>query len=552
MDRSLGHLKRFRLTLTTAVFCSLLTGSALASEPIPSGECVSPRDSILQLLYYVQPGRTEAAAAAVCINWGSEVSSPERAVVLKKALDLKNFILNLEAIPGTGDYTDADSGASEYTYFPRLFPEFVASKQEDGRWLLSASALPVAEAWHAALVPFDMAPLLQHLPSAFLEPTLGIYPWQLLGILVLGILSWFLQILCLQGLSLLGTRQKGGMIEKLVEAVRKPMAWIAAAYVFTIFLPVIQFPVHLHAALMFLAQLAKVWGFIGLGLNGANFLADRLAQRAELTESKLDDQLVPLVRKLLKVFVVIFGGIVVLHQLNVDVASLIAGLGIGGLAFALAAKDTIANLFGSLTVFVDKPFQVGDAISIGGSTTGVVEEVGFRSVRIRTFDKTLITLPNGMLTNSVVENLTERLFRRYKTVLGLTYDTTAEQVTAFCEGVEHIIEAMPDLNSESKTVEFTGFGDSALEILVVCHMNTPDYGQAMRTQHNFNLAVLQLAEDLGVGFAFPTQSLHLESTPESRGSSPAITSPPMEIARSYGAGETGFEKLQQRGPLDPS
>ena len=101
---------------------------------------------------------------------------------------------------------------------------------------------------------------------------------------------------------------------------------------------------------------------------------------------------------------VIFGGIVVLHQLNIDVASLVAGLGIGGLAFALAAKDTIANLFGSLTVFVDKPFQVGDAISIGGSTTGVVEEVGFRSVRIRTFDKTLITLPNGMLTNSVVEN----------------------------------------------------------------------------------------------------------------------------------------------------
>ena len=277
---------------------------------------------------------------------------------------------------------------------------------------------------------------------------------------------------------------------------------------------------------MFLAQLAKVWGFIGLGLNGANFLADRLAHRAEQTESKLDDQLVPLVRKLLKVLVVIFGGIVVLHQLNIDVASLVAGLGIGGLAFALAAKDTIANLFGSLTVFVDKPFQVGDAISIGGSTTGVVEEVGFRSVRIRTFDKTLITLPNGMLTNSVVENLTERPFRRYRTVLGLTYDSSADQVTAFCEGVENIIEAMPELNSDSKTVEFTGFGDSALEILVVCYMNTADYGPAMRAQHNFNLALLQLAEDLDVGFAFPTQSLHLESTPESRGPAQPRQLPP--------------------------
>ena len=111
---------------------------------------------------------------------------------------------------------------------------------------------------------------------------------------------------------------------------------------------------------------------------------------------------------------------------------------------------------------------------------------------------------------------------------------------------------MPELNSDSKTVEFTGFGDSALEILVVCYMNTADYGPAMRAQRNFNLALLQLAEDLDVGFAFPTQSLHLESTPESRGPAQPRPAAPSDIARSYGAGESGFNNLRQRSPLDPS
>ena len=129
-----------------------------------------------------------------------------------------------------------------------------------------------------------------------------------------------------------------------------------------------------------------------------------LEQKAQQTETKLDDQLVPLARRALKIFIVSIGTVFVLQNLNYDVASLIAGLGIGGLAFALAAKDTIANLFGSATIFASRPFQIGDWVVIGGSTEGVVESVGFRSTRVRTFYNSLIGIPNAKVADAVVDN----------------------------------------------------------------------------------------------------------------------------------------------------
>jgi len=539
-------LKFALLALLALSFNLGLPSSANAQTIPPSGECNSPKDAMLQVLYFAQPGRTNAEEAAKCIEYGKIPWDPQHAVALKQVLDLKNLYVQVEKIPGNSDYKDPDSGDSTYAYFPRLFPELKATRI-DGQWKIESEALRIAVGLYAALVPFDIAPLLKNLPQWMLDETFGIYPWQIFACLALILLAIMLQKVSLAIISGFLARNKSAFTGDILQAIAVPTGLIVASVLFTFLLPVIEFPVQIHMALMFVAQILKAVGLIWLGFNGATLISKAMQRRAEATESKLDDQLVPLVRRLLKVVVAIFGVIVVLRTMNVDVESLLAGLGIGGLAFALAAKDTLSNLFGSMTVFVDKPFQVGDAVAIGSSVNGVIEEVGFRTTRVRTYEKTLLTLPNGMITNSVIENLSERPVRRYRTTLGLTYNTTASQVTAFCEGLEHIIESTPELVPDNKTVEFTGFGPSALDILVVCYVDTAEYAKAMRAQHNFNLAVLQLAESLGVSFAFPTQTLHVDSVAEAQSTPLAtVTGTPDSIASEFANGGPSYQKMVRR------
>ncbi|MCA9571140.1 MAG: mechanosensitive ion channel family protein, partial [Myxococcales bacterium] len=230
------------------------------------------------------------------------------------------------------------------------------------------------------------------------------------------------------------------------------------------------------------------------------------------TESRLDDQLVPLVRKLLKGAVLVLGLVFVLQNAGVDVGSLIAGLGIGGLAFALAAKDTLANLFGSLTIFVDRPFQIGDWVIIG-SVEGVVEEVGFRSTRVRTFYNSVVTIPNSQITNANVDNMGLRPRRRVKMMIGLTYDTPPDLLQAYVEGVRAILAAHPFVQ-RTYEVHVYQFSSSSIDILVYYHLVVPGWTEELDSRSQNILEFMRLADELGVSFAFPSTSVYVESTPD--------------------------------------
>jgi MscS family membrane protein len=238
--------------------------------------------------------------------------------------------------------------------------------------------------------------------------------------------------------------------------------------------------------------------------------ADIFAKRADDTETKLDDQLVPLVRKSVKAVTVVVGVIFVLQNMEVDVASLVAGASLGGLAFSLAARDTVANLFGSVSIFADQPFQVGDWVVMNG-VEGVVEEVGMRSTRVRTFYRSLVSIPNSKVADGVIDNYGMRDSRRTFLKLGLQYDTTPEQMEAFCDGVRAILANNPLVKKDGYYVCFSGFGDSALEVMLYFFFATDVWAEELRNRHLIFLEVLRLAKELGVGFAFPTRTLHIAS-----------------------------------------
>lgn len=224
----------------------------------------------------------------------------------------------------------------------------------------------------------------------------------------------------------------------------------------------------------------------------------------EKTESDLDDQILPVVRKSLKAAIWILGIIVALNNAGYDVGALIAGLGIGGLALAMAAKDSVSNIFGGIMIFTDKPFKVGDRVKINGFD-GTIEEVGLRTSRMRTLEGRLVTIPNSQFTGSMVENVTEEPTRKVILNLGLIYDTTPEQM-------QQAMDILKDIAGNNTNVEdnylvsFNAFGDFALGILFVYYIKKES--DILNTQTEINLAILTKFNANGLEMAFPTQTIY--------------------------------------------
>ncbi|WP_428266966.1 mechanosensitive ion channel domain-containing protein [Haliangium sp.] len=503
-----------------------------APEAEARGTCRTPRQAWLQLLYWLQKGegRWDPAKAAACFAPAGlgPLEAGERAAMLKEILDAKNAWLEIDDIPTNPAYRDNQSGTYRYVdpvVLERVGPEvYLLREPGTGRWLFSADSIAAIP----ELYPHTLKRLQDHLPSWSKFIFLGIELWKYGSILVLLVLAWVVKrlvvLLLHRYLSRLIKHAKLSYLERFVERARGPIGGLAMAVVFSLALPYLLLPAQATGAFEFAIALLATFSAVWLGYRLIDVLDDYLQAKAERTDSKLDDQLVPLICKTLKFFTIVIGGIFILQNRGVNVASLLAGLGIGGLAVALAAKDTLANFFGSVMIFIDKPFQIGDWVTVG-STEGVIEEVGFRTSRVRTFYNSLVTVPNAMVTNSVVDNYGARKYRRYKANLGLAYDTPPEKMEAFCEGLRALIARTPGMRKDFYLVEFTGFGASSLEILVYSFMETPTWNEELRVRTNLNLDILRLAKELGVSFAFPTQTLHVSSLPQLGQSIPSHSGP---------------------------
>ena len=222
------------------------------------------------------------------------------------------------------------------------------------------------------------------------------------------------------------------------------------------------------------------------------------------SESDLDDQLLPILRKTIKAVLWIFGIVIALSNSGFDVAALIAGLGIGGLALALAAQDTVKNIFGGIMVFLDKPFKIKDRIKVNGMD-GVVEEIGVRSTRLRTLEGRLITIPNGQFSDNAVENVSLEPTRKVNISLGLTYDTTPEQMENAMNIIKDIIKANSKVEDDA-LVAFNAWGDFAMGIQVIYYISSLDF--IFSAQSEINLEILKLFNAEGLEFAFPTQTIY--------------------------------------------
>ena len=231
--------------------------------------------------------------------------------------------------------------------------------------------------------------------------------------------------------------------------------------------------------------------------------------RAKDTESKMDDQLIPFVIELGKIAVYIVLFFVILSKIfDVDVTALAAGVGIGGIAIAMASKESLENLLGSFTIFFDKPFLVGDLVSTG-SITGTVEKVGFRSTRIRTFDKSIVTVPNKNMISAELDNLGKRKVRRARFYIGLTYDTTIDQMKKVVKEIEILINEHPRTDQEGR-VKFQEFGASSLDIMVLYYVNSTKWDDFIDVKEDINFKIMEIVKNNDCEFAFPSTTVYLQ------------------------------------------
>jgi MscS family membrane protein len=335
--------------------------------------------------------------------------------------------------------------------------------------------------------------------------------WQWIGlflIIIVGsiadkVLAWILKI------NVKRWQHHHPAFDSLDSNVLRPLGLIAMALMWWSGLNLLGLPdtalVILLVAVKILVSLSGIWSAFRI----VDIFDVLWTSKALKTHNKFDDLLVPMVSKSLKVFVVVIGIVFAADNLNIDVTSLLAGLGLGGLAFALAAKDLLGNFFGSVTVLLDRPFSIGDWVVIG-DIEGTVEQVGFRSTRIRTFYNSLVTMPNSILTTTKIDNMGARRYRRMKQLLSVTYDTSPEKIEAFCEGIRKIIQLHPYMRKDYYQVYFNEYGAASLNILVYVFWATPDWSTELRERHRFLLDILRLAKQLEVEFAFPTQTLYLK------------------------------------------
>lgn len=356
------------------------------------------------------------------------------------------------------------------------------------------------------------------------ELVLGLEVWQWIGLALLVFLALLVDLLTRTVMRRVWMRLlrriEGDSSEKVIRRSVRPFGTLLGGILVLLGLNLLDLPETPSLILTVAARVVVMLSAVLAAYRLADVAGEFLDAKAKQTATKIDDLLIPLVRKTVKIVVTAMGVIYIAESMDIEILPLLTGLGIGGLAFAFAAKDTIENFFGSIAVIADRPFEVGDWVVIG-ETEGTVEELGFRSTRIRTFYNSLITVPNATLVRATVDNYGRRRYRRFKTTVGLKYGTPPEKIEAFCSGVRELIRLHPYTRKDYYHVWLNGFGPHSLDVLIYMFHECPEWATELRERHRFMLDVVRLAGAVGVEFAFPTQTLHLVRDAGGSGEAPA-------------------------------
>jgi MscS family membrane protein len=521
-DRNYRML-RYLFMLLLISFASLL---AAQQDSPPSVNLATPYNTIYTHLYYLQADSYQPAKAAEGIAGVQDSARRVRlAIRLKQIYDGLGLYVRVNKIPTDSNYVDSTSMQASYAPFPLDLPQVYLSKADDGKWYYSEETVSAIPELHKEVYPFGANLLLNLLPKFGQREVLGLKVWQYIGLLLILLLA--------SGAHLILSRIIRPVVRRLARSkvypslipgsLSRSVARLISVFLvlrlIKVFVPVLQLPIESATFAIIVIRITSTVLVLIILFRLLEIFMLYANQATRRTESKMDEQLMPVLKRSIQFILLLGGGIQILRILDVDITTLIAGISIGGLALALAAQDTLKNLFGSLTIFMDRPFQIGDWINFSG-VDGTVEEVGFRSTRVRTFANSLVYVPNGKLADMVVNNYGVRQYRRYNTTISITYDSQPEVIEKFVEGLRRIVQEHPSTRKDYYEIHLNGMNASSLDILFYIFFEVSTWTEELKGKQEVLLQVIRLARTLGVRFAFPTQTLHVEEFPGTMANTP--------------------------------
>lgn len=306
----------------------------------------------------------------------------------------------------------------------------------------------------------------------------------------------------------LTSKTKTTLDDQLVSAVDPPARLLIITLGISLTLSVLRIPVgsesfagHIIRSLVIIAVFWTIY-------RAGDIFSGIYIKLAKKTETTLDDLMAPYISKGIKVIVIVVGISVIAKEWRYDLGALLTGLGLGGLAFALAAQETVSNFFGGLTIMVDKPFAVGDWI-LTPNVEGTVEDIGFRSTRVRTFDQALVTVPNSIIAKGPITNWSRMGKRRITFRLGVKYDTKADRLETLLHRIRGMLESHPEVHPQTIFVYFDGFGENALEIFLYLFTKTTDWQKHLEVREDINFRIMRILDELKLEVALPSMSVYL-------------------------------------------
>ncbi len=505
------------------ILFSLLFVSCIAfGQKATEVDLTNPRATVYTHIYFLQTTSYNPKKAAKTIYDLDEEKAIEAVIKIKRILDGKGLKIDFNRISNDSMYTDSISFLTQHrlVLFPDRMP-MVSLEKRGEYWYYSSETIANIDVLYAEIFPWYIEKIQNIVPGAGHKKIFSIEIWQYIALLILLALAFVLFVI-VKRLAffflkriLYNYTKKSIEVNDTLKKLAHPISLLFSIRLLDKVFPSLQFGLEINTWIFLAINIASTVFWIYVFLKLAQVLISLYHEYAQKTEGKLDDQLTPILRNFATVIIFIVGTFKILLLFGVDAATILAGASIGGLALAFASQDTVKNLIGTVMIFVDKPFHIGDWIS-AGEVIGTVEEVGFRSTRIRAADTSIFQIPNSSLSELVINNSGLRLFRRYNTQLGLRYDTPPELIEAFVKGVREIIIVHPDTKSDAYNVEFIGFGDSALLIMMNMYLKNLAWSSEQKSRHQIHIAIVKLAKELGVDFAFPSTTVMIEQFPEKK------------------------------------
>ena len=504
---------RIKLIMALCLMFNLLAQNSHA-ESLPKNDLKSPHNAIWAHLYYLQADSYDAEQAIYPFKLEkNDKTALELANHLLQIYDWKGLYVQMDRIPRDSMYIDSLDQRNVYYPFKDALPDVYLTKQGD-EWVYAQHTLDRIPALHKEMGLIKSL-ILTILPKIGHNDFLGLEVWQYTGIALIIILFFLVHLILSRVLTPIVKRYVNKLIKtnfenkSLLSGLTKNISYLILVQLIRLTIPMLQLGVDISAAASKGLNILSTIILLLIALKILKISVSITTAITQRTESKMDDQLVPLLEKTARIIIISLAILQILSFAGVNITALLAGVSIGGLAIALAAQDTVKNLLGSAMIFMDKPFQVGDYVS-GPGFAGTIVEVGFRSTRIKTVGSSIVSIPNGTVANATIDNFGVRSFRLYNTTLGLTYDTPADKIAAFKQGLIQILENEPAVMNEGIMIYFTEFAASSLNLDFKAPIQVDTYDEELRVKEEINIKVLNLAAELGVEFAFPSTSVYIE------------------------------------------